>query len=219
MKYRYLPTVSLLHRLVGTLVIRLLGWRIDGLPPDQSKLVMIGGPHTANFDVFLLVMMSWSLGVKMSFLVATDLPPLLFRLAIMAGGIPIDRNGANENTVQQVVDYFRKVDKVCLMIAPEGRLRRMDYWRSGFYYIALGAGVPVVPGNMDYKRKLIEVTTPFLPTGDIEADFAPYIPFYEKVTPRFPEKAGPVRVRARTEAMEKRIQNRAMRQNGDDLSA
>jgi hypothetical protein len=47
-----------------------LGWRIDGLPPDQSKLVMIGGPHTANFDVFLLVMMSWSLGVKMSFLVA-----------------------------------------------------------------------------------------------------------------------------------------------------
>ena len=155
----------------------------------------------------------------MSFLVATDLPPLLFRLSIIAGGIPIDRNSANENTVQQVVDYFRSADKVCLMIAPEGRLRRVEYWRSGFYYIALGAGVPVVPGNMDYKEKLIEVTTPFLPTGDIEADFSPYIPFYEKVTPRFPENAGPIRVRARTEAMEKRIQDRAMRQNGDDLSA
>jgi 1-acyl-sn-glycerol-3-phosphate acyltransferase len=109
----------------------------------------------------------------------------------MAGGIPIDRNGANENTVQQVVDYFRKVDKVCLMIAPEGRLRRMDYWRSGFYYIALGAGVPVVPGNMDYKRKLIEVTTPFLPTGDIEATSPPTSRSMKKSPHAFQKKRVP----------------------------
>jgi 1-acyl-sn-glycerol-3-phosphate acyltransferase len=89
----------------------------------------------------------------------------------------------------------------------------VEYWRSGFYYIAMGAGVPIVPGYMDYGTKTIGVAEAFIPSGDIEADMARLESYYANVTPRFPEKASPVRVRPRTEAMTKRLKDRVAAQN------
>lgn len=209
-KWEHAPSVNFIFRWVAGLVIRAMGWRIEGLPPDKAKMVMIGGPHTSNLDVFLMLMMSWNLGLKMSYLVANDLSFPLNKLSVWANGIPIDRNSANNRTVDQVIDYMNTVDQCVLMIAPEGRLKRMEYWRSGFYYIALGANLPIVPGYMDYKNKLIKVTDAFIPTGDIEGDMERIRPFFEEATARFPEKAGPVRVRPRTDAMHKRLADRAI---------
>lgn len=211
------PKVNIVLHWIASFVIWALGWRLEGYPPDRAKLVFIGAHHTANFDVFLMIMMSWKLRIRMSYLVANDLKFPLNVLSQLANGIPIDRNNPNSNTVDQVVDYINRVDKVALMIAPEGRLRRMEYWRSGFYYIAMGTGVPIVPGYMDYGRKVIGLADAFTPSGDIEADMANLQHFYANVTPRFPEKAGPVRVRPRTEAMTKRLNDRANGQSGEPL--
>lgn len=210
-KWQNAPTVNGFMRAVASFVIWAMGWRMEGLPPDRAKMVMIGGPHTSNLDVFLMIMMSWKLGLKMSYLVANDLSFPLNKLSIWANGIPIDRNSANNRTVDQVVDYMHRVDRCVLMIAPEGRLKRMEYWRSGFYYIALGANLPIVPGYMDYKNKLIKITDSFEPTGDIDADMERIRPFFEEATARFPEKVGPIRVRPRTDAMNKRLADRATR--------
>ncbi len=203
-----LPTVNPVLRWVASFIIWAMGWKLQGAPPDRAKMVMIGAPHTSNLDVFLMVMMAWKLGIKISYLVANDLPFPLNYLSVWSNGIQIDRNHPNSNTVQQVVDYMNRVDKCVLMIAPEGRLRRVEYWGSGFYYIALGAGLPIVPGYMDYSTKTIGLTESFEPSGDIEADMAMLREFYGGVTPRFPEKASPVQVRPRTAKMQQRLNER-----------
>ena len=132
----------------------------------------------------------------------------LNKLSVWSNGIPINRNNPNNNTVHQVVDYINNVDKCALVIAPEGRLRKVKYWRSGFYYIALGANMPIVPGALDYGTKTIRLTDEFYPSGDIAGDMAELRDFYEGVTARFPEKTSPVRVRKRTASMQKRLNDR-----------
>jgi 1-acyl-sn-glycerol-3-phosphate acyltransferase len=156
-------------------------------------------------------LMTCKIGFRMSWLVANDLKFPLSFLASISNGIPIDRTNPNADTVDQVIEYFNTHDKVALMIAPEGRLKRVDYWRSGFYYIAMGAKAPVVPGNMDYKRKVIALTDAFYPTGDLVADFEPLKPFFGGATARFPERVGPIEVRVRSEAMRERLKARGMR--------
>lgn len=202
------PKVNPIFKWVARFVLWVMGWKFQGFPPDRAKMVMIGTPHTSNLDVFLMVMMSWSLGIRVSYLVANDLPFPLNYLSVWSNGIQIDRNNPNSNTVQQVVEYMNGVDKCILMIAPEGRLRKVKYWGSGFYYIALGAGLPIVPGYMDYPSKTIGLTDEFFPSGDIEADMAMLREFYAGITGRFPEKASPVQVRPRTKKMQERLNGR-----------
>ncbi len=209
------PKVNIFLHWVASFMIWAMGWRLVGYPPDKAKMVFVGAHHTANFDVFLMIMMSWKLRIRMSYLVANDLKFPLNVLSQWANGIPIDRNNPNNNTVDQVIDYFNNTDKVALMIAPEGRLRRVEYWRSGFYYIAMGTGVPIVPGYMDYGTKTIGIAEAFVPSGDIEGDMARLEGYYAHVVARFPEKASPVRVRPRTEAMTKRLNDRVAAMNGD----
>ena len=205
------PTVKPLTRWFARRIIELLGWKLEGTLPDYHKMVMIGGPHTANIDVVYMVLMSMAIGVRLSFLFGDDLNPVFKRLSLWLGGIPIDRDNPNSNTVDQVVMHFNSVDKICLMVSPEGRLRLVEYWRSGFYYIALGAGAVVAPGNIDYPSKTISLTHEFMPTGDIISDTEYLKPFFDNVTARFPEKASPFKVRARTAVMQQRLQDRASR--------
>jgi 1-acyl-sn-glycerol-3-phosphate acyltransferase len=207
-EFRNIPKVNPVLRWFATFAIWAMGWRFEGRPPDVPKMVMIGAPHTSNLDVFLMVMMAWKLGIRVNYLVANDLSFPLNKLSVWANGIQIDRNNPNSNTVQQVIDYMNTVDKCVLMIAPEGRLRKVQYWGSGFYYIALGAGLPVVPGYMDYPTKKIHLTDALYPSGDIEADMDGLREFYSKATARFPERAGPVQVRPRTEKMQQRLTER-----------
>ncbi len=207
-EFQNVPKVNSILQGFASIVIWAMGWRLEGRPPDVPKMVMIGAPHTSNLDVFLMVMMAWKMGIRISFLVANDLAFPLNQLAEWGNGIAIDRNHPNSNTVQQVVDYMNKVDKCILMIAPEGRLRKVQYWGSGFYYIALGAGLPVVPGFMDYATKTIGLTHALYPSGDIEDDMGGLREFYGGVTARFPERVGPVQVRPRTEKMQQRLAER-----------
>ncbi|MEO0562306.1 MAG: 1-acyl-sn-glycerol-3-phosphate acyltransferase [Chloroflexota bacterium] len=210
---QHVPKVNIFLHWIASFVIWAMGWKLEGTPPDRAKAVYVGAHHTANFDVFLMIMMSWKLRIRMSYLVANDLKFPLNVLSQAANGIPIDRNNPNNNTVDQVVEYINNTDRVALMIAPEGRLRKMKNWRSGFYYIALGAGIPIVPGFMDYGRKTIGLGESFEPSGDIEADMAMLREFYSGVTARFPEKASPVQVRQRTQAMQDRLADRVSRNN------
>ncbi|MEL6152091.1 MAG: 1-acyl-sn-glycerol-3-phosphate acyltransferase [Chloroflexota bacterium] len=216
--FQNVPKVHPIVQSIAAFILRMMGWKLIGNVPDKAKFVMIGGPHTSNLDVFLMVMMAWRLGIKLSYLVANDLPFPLNHLSVWSNGIQIDRNHPNSNTVQQVVEYVNSVDKVILMIAPEGRLRKVEYWGSGFYYIALGADLPVVPGYMDYASKTIGIGEPFTPTGDIEADIKPLVEFFAPVTARFPEKASPVRVRPRTKKMQERLADRHINMDNGNMT-
>lgn len=112
------------------------------------------------------------------------------------GGIPLDR-GATKDFVSQVVDWFDREPELTLVIAPEGTRSRTDCWRSGFYWIAHGAGVPIGLGFVDYPNRVAGIGSSIMPTGDIEADMETIRAFYADKIGKHPEKTGIVSVRPR----------------------
>ena len=103
------------------------------------------------------------------------------------GGVPVDRS-SNKNYVQQMVDEFARRPEFMLTIAPEGTRGNVKAWKTGFYHIAMGAGVPLVVGMMDYSSRSGGLGPAVWPTGDYKADMTKVAEIYAKVTPRHPAK-------------------------------
>lgn len=165
--------------------------------PAVEKCVCLGVPHTSNWDGVLLLAVARSLGLEMSFMIKNDwlrgpMGVLLRRL----GAVGVERSRAT-NMVDQMIDELRSRDRLALVIPPEGTRGRADHWKSGFYHIALGAEVPVVPGYLDYGRKRIGLGAPIDLTGDVRADMDRIRAFYAKhaPTPQTPADFGPIRLR------------------------
>ena len=181
---------------MALIVLTVLGWRIIGITPNEPKMVVVAGPHTANMDGFLLVMTAWYLRVKLQWMVKAEIlrPPLGW-LVRWGGGVPIDRS-SRHNTVAQAVQAFAERDKFVLVVAPEGTRSRSDHWKTGFYWIAHEAQVPLYMARMDYGRKVVEIKDGLLhTTGDIEADMERIWDVYRPIVARFPEKVSEMRLR------------------------
>ena len=177
------------------LVFHLSGWKLRGSAPDLRKCVMIGAPHTTNWDLPLALLVLWGHGIDGKWVGKHT----VFRWPVgwfmrRLGGIPLDRE-ATRDFVQQSVNEFAAREELVLLLAPEGTRSRVDFWKTGFYYIALGAGVPIVLGFVDFEHKETGLGPTLYPTGDIEADFEVMRRFYEDKVGRRPEKTGKVRVR------------------------
>ncbi len=113
------------------------------------------------------------------------------------GGIPIER-GIGTNLSQQMAEKFAQSDKLVLAIAPEGTRSKLDHWKTGFYYIALAANVPVALGCLDYKHKQVGISGVFSPSGDIEADFEIIRAYYQGKLGKIPEQTSSIKPRQRT---------------------
>ncbi len=152
-------------------IFSIFGWRIIGdIPRDIKKYVIIAAPHTTNWDFIIGLMSRLSLGFKSKFLGKKSLfrKPLgwLFK---WFGGVPVDRS-QRENVVEQVVKIFNDHDEFVLALAPEGSRKNPGEWKTGFYFIAKGANVPIVRVKIDTRLKIVEFFKPFWPTGSIEKD-------------------------------------------------
>ena len=173
------------------------GWRVKGTLPNERKLVAIGAPHTSNYDGLLMLMMSWLLYLRMDWMVKAELGEhwLLGPIAKALGGVSIDRR-ASFNAVEQAVQKFKERDDIWLVVAPEGTRRKTDHWKTGFYWIAHDAGVPIMMATVDYESKVIHLIEPLLyPTGDLEADMEKIWAEYRIARGRHPERAGDMRLR------------------------
>jgi 1-acyl-sn-glycerol-3-phosphate acyltransferase len=170
-------------------IFGLFGWQVAGSAPEGvPKYVVVGAFHTSNMDGFVMVIASILLGVKLHWLGKHTLFRWPFAgLMRRLGGIPINR-ATSKNAVEQVAEEFKRRDAMALVVAPEGTRKKVPHWKTGFYYIALEAGVPIVMGVMDYKRKRAGFGPLMYPTGDIEADFEIFRSFYATVTGRHPER-------------------------------
>ena len=174
---------------LGSAALHILGWRIDGALPDLPRLVAIVVPHTSNWDFAVGVAALFALGVDVRFLGKHT----LFRWPLGAvmrwlGGIPVERS-ASHDVVDQTVAEFEHRDRMVLALAPEGTRRKVERWRTGFYYIALGAHVPIVPIAFDWGTRTIRIGAPFTPTGDLNTDLDVLATFYADVQGRRPERA------------------------------
>ena len=157
--------------------------------------MIIGAPHTSNWDLVLTLLLMLAADLRLHW-VGKD---TLFRgpfgwLFRRLGGIPIDRR-APQKFVEQMVAAFRENASLRLAIAPAGTRKNAPHWRSGFYYIALGAGVPIVLGYADYRRRVVGLGPTLHPTGDIQADFESIRAFYAGIVGRHPRRQGEIRIR------------------------
>jgi len=178
--------------LVGRVVYRLLGWTCTGQTPAFRKYVVIAAPHTSNWDGIFLIGAASMLKLDFSFFGKDSLfkGPLGWFLK-RRGGIPLDRS-KNQSFVTQAVSWFARHDTFAIGVAPEGTRQLTPGWKTGFYYIALQAGVPIVLGYIDYSKKEAGILPEVLiPTGDIEADFEILRRLYGPLA-RHPEWKGPI---------------------------
>ena len=179
---------------VGRTYLRLFGWEPQGELPPDPKFVAVLAHHTTFWDAPLLVAMSFYYRVPAYWVGKHTIFwwPLGWFLRKL-GGIPVDRGSAH-NMVEQVVQAFSEHDEFAFAVAPEGTRNRTDYWKTGFYYIALGADVPIVLVAFDYSRKVCWVGPIIEPSGDIEADMKKIRDFYEPIKGKYPERQGRIEV-------------------------
>jgi 1-acyl-sn-glycerol-3-phosphate acyltransferase len=183
------PVISLVIRSLALFFLKVFGWRLEGRLPDVDKLVAIAAPHTSNWDFPILVGLAFGLRVKACWLGKHTLFRWPFGfLSRWMGGIPVYRS-ASHNLVAQSVEMFRNSEKLILAVPPEGTRGKVNHWKTGFYYIALGAEIPIAMGFIDYKRKAVGVGPTLYPTGDIEADMEIIRNFYINVTAKYPDQA------------------------------
>lgn len=173
---------------VGRIVYRLLGWTCTGQTPGAKQYVILAAPHTSNWDGFLLILAASMLGLKFSFFGKQSLfvGPLGWFLRRM-GGIPLDRS-RHQSFVSEAVGWFERRETFALGVAPEGTRKLTPGWKTGFYYIALQANVPIVLGYIDYASKSAGILPDVLmPTGDIDKDFEMLRRNYRPLAARHPE--------------------------------
>ncbi|MBV7257878.1 lysophospholipid acyltransferase family protein [Pacificimonas sp. WHA3] len=159
------------------------GWTATGEAPAVPKYVLIAVPHTTNWDFPNLIGVADELGMEPYFIAKSSLfrwPMGRFMRSV--GGIPVDRAAAKD-MVQQMVDEFAAHETLALVIAPEGTRSAVDEWRSGFYRIAMAAGVPIVCSYMDYQRRRVGIGPMIYPTGDYEVDMETAFAFYRDILP------------------------------------
>ncbi|WP_152287187.1 1-acyl-sn-glycerol-3-phosphate acyltransferase [Flavicella marina] len=166
----------------------LLGWKLKGKFPEQhKKYLVIAAPHTSWLDV--------PLGVLVRSITKTDIhfigKKALFRLPQgiffrWLGGFPIDRTKSN-NTVDLLVSKFNENDSFVLGMSPEGTRKKVEKWKTGYYFIAKGAGVPIVKVALDFQNKEVRIDEPYFLTEDVQADMENIQNYYKGVKGKVPD--------------------------------
>lgn len=172
------PVLSTFLSYFAAGVLRCTGWQVVGSLPSQSKYVLIGAPHTSNWDFLLMLLAVLKIRMDVHWLGKSSLFSGPFSGFMQwLGGIPVDRSKSN-NLVAQLVDTFTRRDELVVVIPPEGTRAKVDKWKSGFYYVALGANVPILLGFVDFSRKQLGFGPLFYPTGDYNLDLIEIQKFY-----------------------------------------
>jgi 1-acyl-sn-glycerol-3-phosphate acyltransferase len=177
------------RQLYQFIFFRLLGWKIKGaIPNEVKKCVMMVMPHTSNYDFFLGLFTRGILNQEMNFVGKKELFVFPFGYYFKSiGGAPIDRSGG-KNVVDAIVDIFTSRTVFRLAIAPEGTRKKVSELKTGFYYIALKANVPIVPVAFDYGTKEVRIGNPVTITGDYDSDMnQKLLPHFVNVKGRIPE--------------------------------
>jgi len=181
------------------LILRIFGWKIENILPQESRYVVIAAPHTSNWDFPLGICYILSAGVPFRFMGKDALfkwpQKYLFRAL---GGIGVDRNNKSKLTTR-MAEFINSQDKIALALAPEGTRSKLTYWRTGFYYIALEAKIPIALAYFDYENRVIGIGKYFMPCGDIDADMDIIREFYKNIKGKHPDLQGPIQIKPKTE--------------------
>jgi 1-acyl-sn-glycerol-3-phosphate acyltransferase len=190
------PIIGPFLRCIAPFILKIMGWKQGAGPPNLKQYIVICAPHTSNMDAVLIMLyvLTFVINKKIAWLGKKRLFkwPLKTIMTWM-GGVPVDRS-KSENMVDKAADLFRKHEYVYLMVLPEGSRFKTEHWKSGFYYIAKKARVPIACIWGDYKEKkagfgpIIDATK-----KSIDEVFEILKDFYGNISARYPDRVGPIR--------------------------
>ncbi len=179
-------------KIISKLILKLSGWTISDQTPkgikNYHKAVIIGAPHTSNWDYVYAMAAIYKVGLNIKYLAKDSLFKFPLGILIKAlGGIPVNRSQKN-NLVGMMVNILKDSETNIHIIVPvEGTRSYTKEWKSGFYHIALQANVPIILGFMDFKTKTVGFMDEFVPTGDYQSDLILIQKKYVNITPKYPE--------------------------------
>lgn len=172
------PVITPLLRGLAIVLLKLLGWKAVGKPVEGARFVLIGAPHTSNWDFPLMLMVVLQLRLRVYWMGKHSLFPFPFAgFMKWLGGIPVDRR-RNQNLVDQTVQQYNENPALVVLVPPEGTRAKVKEWKTGFYHIAVNAGVPILMGYVDAATKEAGLADFFYTTGDIEKDMPAIRAFY-----------------------------------------
>jgi 1-acyl-sn-glycerol-3-phosphate acyltransferase len=183
---------SSLAHVVARILLRIFGWRTDVIPPRTTRYVLIGAPHTSNWDFVVILLLMAAEEIPVRWLGKDSLfrwPMGVFWRSM--GAIPVNRREST-NLVDQVAALYDSCDDLIIGLSPEGTRKKASRWRSGFYYIALQAKVPIVMAYLDYENKVCGLGLSLKPSGDIQADFKMIKDFYSGIVGKYPKLQGEI---------------------------
>lgn len=191
-----------MFRLIATMLIKLFRFRVEGSFPQLPSYVIVFGNHSTHWDMFwtLCVTRYARFGKRVSWLYAEKLERGWTRFLVAPllrhfGGFAVDRSVSGRNRVDYITHEITSGTHPVFGIAPEGQRRWTPHWKSGFYFIATRASVPLVLLAVDYEKRVIHVGPQVVLTGDVQRDMERLRAHFARFTPKFPEKVGPVRIR------------------------
>ncbi len=175
-----------IYRYAAMVMLRLWGWKIEGDWPDDPRMVLIAAPHTSNWDGIWMLAAASYWRVSLRYMGKKSLTEgVLGGFVKWTGCIPVDRS-RSADLVGQMREAFAAEPSLILAVPPEGTRGRVEKWKSGFYHIAVGAGVPIIMSVLDYGNKTIRISGALWPTGDYAADFALIRTHYEGAEGKIP---------------------------------
>nr|WP_321222739.1 1-acyl-sn-glycerol-3-phosphate acyltransferase [uncultured Psychroserpens sp.] len=177
--------------LAQIIYFKILGWKVTGnknfSQDTVKKAVIIAVPHTSWHDFFIGLYLRKITGVRTNFVGKKELFTWPFGYYFRAvGGAPLDRT-SGQNKVEAIAKLFENKEEFRLTLAPEGTRKKVEQWRTGFYYIAKAAKVPIIMFTLDFKNKQNHISEPFYPTNDVDADFAVMKAFFKDVVGKKPD--------------------------------
>ena len=166
-----------------------MGWKVTGFSDFESikKAVIIAVPHTSWHDFYMGVLLRSAMGLETNYVGKK----VLFKFPYgwffrWLGGAPVERK-KNENQVEAIARLFQEKEVFRMTMAPEGTRKKVEEWRTGFYYIAKAAKVPIIMFTLDFEHKQNKFSEPFYPTDNKEADFKFMHKYFEGVKGKVPK--------------------------------
>ena len=175
------PILTPILRAISIVILKILRWQTRGGELPHQKFVLIGAPHTSNWDFPLMLMVVLKLRLRVFWMGKHTLFPFPFAgLMKWLGGIPINRS-ASHNVVRETVRQFKENKDLVVLVPPEGTRSKVARWKTGFYHIANMAEVPILMGYVNAEKKEAGFADFFYPTGDVEGDLEKIREFYHPI--------------------------------------
>lgn len=176
------PLLTPILRGISIFILRVIGWKTRGTELANQRFVLIGAPHTSNWDFPLMLMVVLKLKLRVFWMGKHTLFPFPFGgLMKWLGGVPINRSSSH-NVVRETVRQFKDHEELVVLIPPEGTRSKVKEWKTGFYHIANMAKVPILMGYVDAEKKEAGFADFFHPTGDIDKDLEEIRNFYKPIS-------------------------------------